>query len=42
MVDNYTPGIKAAILPLAVITLTITVASGLDYIYRGARLLNDQ
>ena len=42
MLDNYIPVIKPAILPLAVITLTGTVASGLDYIYRGARLLNDQ
>jgi cardiolipin synthase len=42
MLDNFLPGFKAAILPLAVVTLVLTVASGLDYIYRGARLLNDQ
>ncbi len=42
MLDNFLPKIKAAILPLAVVTLVLTVASGLDYIYRGARLLNDQ
>ena len=42
MVDNFLPAIKPAILPLAVVTLALTIASGLDYIYRGARLLNDQ
>jgi cardiolipin synthase len=42
MLDNFFPNLKGAILPLAVVTLTLTVASGLDYIYRGARLLNDQ
>lgn len=42
MLDNFFPGLKGAILPLAVVTLTLTIASGLDYIYRGARLLNDQ
>jgi phosphatidylglycerophosphate synthase len=41
MLDNYIPGSKPTILPLAIVTLTVTVASGLDYIYRGARLLND-
>lgn len=42
MVDNFLPAIKPAVLPLAVVTLALTIASGLDYIYRGARLLNDQ
>lgn len=42
MVDNFIPPIKPAIQPLAVFTLALTIASGLDYIYRGARLLNDQ
>ena len=42
MVYNFFPAIKPAILPLAVVTLALTIASGLDYIYRGARLLNDQ
>ena len=41
MLDNFFPGIRPAILPLTVVTLSLTVASGLDYIYRGARLLND-
>ena len=42
MLDNFLPDINLAILPLTVVTLALTVASGLDYIYRGARLLNDQ
>ncbi|MBI4840451.1 MAG: hypothetical protein HY803_05145 [candidate division NC10 bacterium] len=42
MVDNFLPAIKPGILPLVVVTLVLTIASGLDYIYRGARLLNDQ
>ncbi len=42
MVDNFLPGIRPAVLPLAVVTLALTIASGLDYVYRGARLLNDQ
>jgi len=42
MLDNFIPDLKTVILPLAVITLTFTIVSGLDYIYRGARLLNDQ
>ena len=42
MVDNFLPVVKPAILPLVVVTLALTVASGLDYVYRGARLLNDQ
>ncbi len=42
MLDNFLPSLKPAILPLVVVTLALTVASGLDYVYRGARLLNDQ
>lgn len=42
MLDNFYPALRTAILPLAVVTLALTIASGLDYIYRGARLLNDQ
>jgi hypothetical protein len=42
MVDNFLPTLKPALLPLVVVTLALTVASGLDYVYRGARLLNDQ
>ena len=42
MLDYFFPDLKAAVLPLAWITLIFTIVSGLDYIYRGARLLNDQ
>jgi cardiolipin synthase len=42
MVDNFFPALKAIILPLSVVTLAFTIASGLDYVYRGMRLLNDQ
>jgi len=42
MLDNFFPPLRDAILPLTVVTLAITIASGLDYTYRGARLLNDQ
>ena len=41
MLDNYFPALKPVVHPLAVLTLALTVASGLDYVYRGARLLND-
>jgi len=41
MLDNFFPALKPAVHPLAVLTLALTVASGLDYVYRGARLLND-
>ena len=42
MLDNFFRNLTVAILPLTVITLAFTVASGLDYIYRGMQLLNDQ
>jgi cardiolipin synthase len=42
MLHNFIPGLKPALLPLTLITLIFTITSGLDYIYRGARLLNDQ
>jgi cardiolipin synthase len=42
MLDNFFPDLKVAILPLAIVTLALTIASGLDYIYKGLRLLNDQ
>ena len=41
MLDNFFPALKPAVHPLAVLTLALTVASGLDYVYRGAQLLND-
>jgi cardiolipin synthase (CMP-forming) len=42
MLDNLLPILQSAILPLTVVTLALTSASGVDYIIRGARLLNDQ
>ncbi len=41
MVDNFFPVVKHVVHPLAILTLALTVVSGLDYVYRGARLLND-
>lgn len=42
MLDNFLPHIQPAILPLTVVTMLLTAASGVDYIIRGTRLLNDQ
>jgi len=42
MLDNFLPDLKVAILPLAIVTLGLTIVSGLDYTYKGLRLLNDQ
>lgn len=42
MLDNLLPVLQPATFPLVVATLLLTVASGLDYVFRGARLLNDQ
>jgi cardiolipin synthase len=42
MLDNLLPAVKSVVLPLAVATLGLTAASGIDYVYRGARLLGDQ
>ena len=42
MLDNFLPHIQFAILPLTVVTMLFTAASGVDYIVRGTRLLNDQ
>jgi cardiolipin synthase len=42
MLDNLAPVLQPATLPLVVATLLLTVGSGLDYVFRGARLLNDQ
>ena len=42
MLDNLVPGLRVAVMPCAVITTALTIGSGLDYVYRGTRLLNDQ
>jgi len=41
MLDNFVPALRSAILPVAAVALACTVASGLDYVYRGTRLLSD-
>ena len=41
MLDNFMPALRAAVLPLAFLTTAFTIGSGLDYVFRGARLLND-
>lgn len=41
MLDNFVPALRAGVLPLTLLTTALTVGSGLDYVFRGARLLND-
>jgi len=41
MLDNFVPSLRCAILPVAVVALASTIGSGLQYVYRGSRLLND-
>jgi cardiolipin synthase len=41
MLDNFLPALRSTVLPVAVAALACTVGSGLDYVYRGSRLLND-
>jgi len=42
MLDDFFPAVRPAICPLAVVTMGLTAASGVDYVVRGARLLGDQ
>ncbi len=41
MLDNFAPVLRTGVLPLALLTTAFTAGSGLDYVFRGARLLND-
>jgi cardiolipin synthase len=41
MIDNFLPVLRAGIVPVAVLTAVLTIGSGVDYVFRGARLLND-
>jgi len=41
MLDNFVPSLRCAILPVAVVALACTIGSGLQYVYRGSRLLSD-
>ncbi|MBI4536973.1 MAG: CDP-alcohol phosphatidyltransferase family protein [candidate division NC10 bacterium] len=42
MLDNLFPALRVLVPPLVRLTLILTAASGVDYVYRGARLLSDQ
>lgn len=42
MLDNFTPMLRSAVMPVAFLTTALTIGSGLDYVFRGTRLLNDQ
>lgn len=42
MLDNFAPGLHSAVMPVAVLTTALTIGSGLDYVFRGTRLLSDQ
>jgi len=41
MLDNFAPVLRSAVMPVAFLTTALTIASGLDYVFRGTRLLND-
>jgi cardiolipin synthase (CMP-forming) len=41
MLDNFVPALTCTILPVAVVALVCTIGSGLQYVYRGSRLLSD-
>ncbi len=41
MGDNFLPPVSHVLLPLFILTATVTVASGLDYIIRGSRLVGE-
>ncbi|MBI3988230.1 MAG: CDP-alcohol phosphatidyltransferase family protein [candidate division NC10 bacterium] len=40
MLDNFVPPLHPTIFPLVFTTAVCTILSGLDYVYRGARLLD--
>jgi cardiolipin synthase len=42
MLDNLTPGVQFLVMPFALGSTGLTIASGLHYVWRGTRLLNDQ
>ena len=42
MLDNFAPVLRSAVMPVALLTTAFTIGSGLDYVFRGTRLLNDQ
>ena len=42
MLDNLTPGLQVVVMPCAIASTLLTISSGLQYVSRGTRLLNDQ
>jgi cardiolipin synthase len=42
MLDNFAPVLRSAVMPVAFLTTAFTIGSGLDYVFRGTRLLSDQ
>lgn len=42
MLDNFAPVLRSAVMPVALLTTAFTIGSGLDYVFRGTRLLSDQ
>jgi len=42
MLDNFVPALRSAVMPVALLTTASTIGSGLQYVLRGTRLLNDQ
>ena len=41
MLDNFVPSLRCTTLPVAMVALACTIGSGLQYVYRGSRLLSD-
>jgi cardiolipin synthase len=42
MLDNFVPTLRSVVMPVALLTTVLTIGSGLQYVLRGTRLLNDQ
>jgi len=41
LLDNLVPALRPAVLPMAVVTMLLTAGSGLGYVFRGTRMLNE-
>jgi cardiolipin synthase len=41
LLDNFAPSLRCVVLPVAVVALACTIGSGLQYVYRGSRLLSE-
>ncbi len=42
LLDTLLPRLQPVLFPVVLTTLLLTIGSGLDYVFRGAKLLNDQ